>query len=193
MRNKYTFLITTLVHLSFMVTACCQQTMNDFCCPEPYIESPLFEYHDAAHDEETHDAYRYISLGVGPVIFIPNAGLGYRQRYSKFGWDTALSFSTIGYAHQLNAHLVGHYYLSPLQKNSTYLGLGLIGSGVFTNRGKGGGTLSSDFVMGRELERKGNHKHFIEMHVAIPTMWIQSKSAQSMHFPLMYIKYGVNF
>jgi hypothetical protein len=81
--------------------------MNDVCCPEHSIEAPAPNLNC-----DVRDAYRYVSLGVGPVIFIPNVGIGYRERYSQFGWDTALSFSTIGYAHQLSAHLVGHYHAS---------------------------------------------------------------------------------
>jgi hypothetical protein len=138
-------------------------------------------------------AYRYFSVGVGPIIFIPNVGIGYRERFSRCGWDAGLSFSTIGYAHQLCAHVVGHYYLSPSQKNSAYLGLGLMGSGVTTNHGEGGGTLSPDFVFGKELNRQGNSKHFIEMHVAIPTLWVGKKHMGSMYFPLMYIKYAFSF
>lgn len=189
MKNQIALLIFVFtVNFSFTNPVYCQPTMNDVCRPEPYIEitNPNF-------DRRMYDAYRYVSLGVGPIIFIPNVGVGYRERYSQFGWDTALSFSTIGYAHQLSAHLVGHYYLSPLRKNSAYLGLGLMGSGVFTNHKEGGGTLSPDFVFGKELERSDDSRHFIEMHVGIPSMWIGSKHTHSMYFPLMYIKYGIAF
>ncbi|PJD95055.1 MAG: hypothetical protein CK425_09935 [Parachlamydia sp.] len=189
MKNKITYLILAfIVNFSFIQPAYCQLVMNDVCCPEHAIEAPPPNL-----DCGVRDAYRYFSLGVGPVIFIPNVGIGYRERYSQFGWDTALSFSTIGYAHQLSAHLVGHYYLNPLRRNSAYLGLGLMGSGVFTNHKEGGGTLSPDFVFGKELERQGDSRHFIEMHVAIPTMWMGSKHTHSMYFPLMYIKYGIAF
>ena len=139
------------------------------------------------------DAYRYISVGVGPVIIIPNIGVGYRERYSQLGWDTALSFSTIGYAHQLSAHLVGHYYFDRFRQNSPYIGLGLIGSGVLTNRGKGAGTLSPDFVIGKEFERTGNSRHFIEMHVAAPTLCMGSRKQEAFYLPLMYVKYGFSF
>jgi len=189
MKNKITYLILALiVNFTFIEPAYCQLMMDDVCCPEYNIETPLPEL-----DCGICDAYRYVSVGVGPIIFIPNVGIGYRERYSQLGWDTALSFSTIGYAHQLSAHWVGHYYLSPLRKNSAYLGLGLMGSGVFTNHKGGGGTLSPDFVFGKGLDRHGDSRHFIEMHVAIPTLWMSSKHAHSMFLPLMYIKYGIAF
>lgn len=182
MKNKTIYLLLAfIVSFYFITPAHCQLVVDD-------IEVPVSDL-----DCAVPDAYRYVSLGVGPIIFIPNVGIGYRKRYSQFGWDTALSFSTIGYAHQLSAHLVGHYYLSPLRKNSAYLGLGLMGSGVITNRKEGGGTLSQDFVFGKELERDGDSRHFIEMHVAIPTIWTTSKHTYSMYFPLMYIKYGIAF
>lgn len=189
MKNKIVCLVLVfIINFSFLKPAYCQLAMNEVCYPEPDIEAPALDF-----DCGIYDAYRYVSLGVGPVIFIPNVGIGYRERYSQFGWDTALSFSTIGYAHQLSAHLVGHYYFSPLRKNSAYLGLGLMGSGIFTNHKEGGGTLSSDFVFGKELERSGDSRHFIEMHVAIPTIGMNSKHSHSMYFPLMYIKYGIAF
>ena len=189
MKTKITYLILALiVNFSFITFAYCQPTMNDVCCCDNYIE-------DAVSDSKCgiQDAYRYFSIGVGPVIFIPNIGIGYRERYSQFGWDTALSFSTIGYAHQLNAHLVGHYYLSPLKRSSAYLGLGVTGGGAFTNRKGGIGALSADFVFGKELDRQDGSRHFIEMHVAIPTLGINSKRTHFMYFPLMYIKYGIAF
>lgn len=141
---------------------------------------------------ETYDAYRYVSFGVGPIVIIPNVGIGYRERYSQLGWDTGLSFSTVGYAHQLSAHVAGHYYFSP-RKNSAYVGLGLLGSGICTNDGEGGATLSPDFIFGKELKREGDSKHFIEMHVGIPSMWIDSKHVKPMYVPLMYVKYGIAF
>jgi hypothetical protein len=162
--------------------------MSDVYCPEQYVEAPESEW-----DCGVCDSYRYVSVGMGPIILIPNVGIGYRERHSKFGWDSALSFSTIGYAHQLSAHLVGHYYLSPFQKNSAYLGLGLMGSGIFTNHKHSAGTLSPDFVFGKVLERSNDSRHFVEMHVAVPTVWVESKHSHSMYFPLMYIKYGISF
>lgn len=189
MKNKITYLILAFItNFSFTVPAYCQVGMSDVGCPEPSIETPAPDY-----DCGVCDAYRYMSLGVGPIIFIPNVGIGYRQRFSQFGWDTALSFSTIGYAHQLSAHLVGHYFLSPLRKNSAYLGLGLMGSGIFTNHKESVGTLSPDFVFGKEFERNGDSRHFVEMHMAIPTLWMNSKHPHSMYFPLTYVKYGIAF
>lgn len=189
MRNKIGYLLLALIiNFSFIKPAYCYAMINDDCCPGHYFEASSENLNCGIRD-----AYRYFSIGVGPVIFIPNLGIGYRERYSQFGWDTALSFSTIGYAHQLSAHVVGHYYLNPLRKNSAYLGLGLMGSGVFTNHNDGFGTLSPDFVFGKSLERHGDSRHFIEMHVAIPTMVLESKRTHSMYFPLMYVKYGIAF
>ncbi len=189
MKNKICFLIFIFtVNFFFKNSAYCQSITNDTCTAEAQTETS-----DSKSGCRVYDSYRYVSLGVGPIVFVPNFGIGYRTRYGQFGWDTAVSFSTIGYAHQLSAHLVGHYYLSPLRKNSGYLGLGLLGSGVITNDKEGGGTISPDFLFGKELKRSDNHRHFIEMHVAIPSMWITSKKTSSMYFPLMYIKYGISF
>lgn len=193
MKNKIAFLTLMLaVNFSFLNPAHCHLITNEICDPELEIET--FETSIPQVDCDIFDGYRYISLGVGPFIVIPNVGIGYRKRCFEFGWDTAVSFSTIGYAHQVSAHVVGHYYLSPLQKNSAYLGLGLMGSGIWTNKREGGGTLSPDFVFGKELDRSCNSKHFIEMHVAIPSLWLSHKKHHHcLYFPLMYIKYGIAF
>lgn len=154
---------------------------------EPSMETPFYEV-----ELSQCDSYRYFSVGVGPIIFIPNVGVGYRVRHNQYGCDASFSFSSIGYAHQLSAHCVGHYYFSQRQ-NSAYVGAGLIGSGIFTNHGKGLCTLSPDFVLGKELETCGERRHFIEMHVAAPTLCIRTKHSEAFYLPLMYIKYGISF
>lgn len=142
-----------------------------------------------------YDSYRYFSVGVGPIVFIPNLGVGFRERRCQFGWDANLSFSTIGYAHQLSANIVGLYYLNPYEQSSPYVGLGLLGSGIFGNHKKWDsvGTLSPDFVFGKEFERTDCSRHFIEMHVAVPTLVMGSHHSKAMYFPLMYVKYGISF
>jgi hypothetical protein len=190
MKNKLLYLILALVvSFSFIDSAYAQCIRNDDDYPA-YEEPSLQDF-----DYQVCDAYHYFSLGVGPVIFIPNLGIGYRERHNKWGWDTALSFSTIGYAHELTAHLVGHYYLSPFRQDSTYLGFGIIGSGILVNHHREtAGTLSPDFVFGKEFEKKeGSGKSFLEMHVAMPTLWMGSHFRESTYFPLMYIKYGMAF
>lgn len=186
MKNKLTCLIIAI--FSFANTAYSLQAENETCYPES-----LIEISDCGFDHDAiSDAYRYVTFGGGPVVFIPNIGIGYRERFSGLGWDTALSFSTIGYAHQLVGHLVGHYYLNPSMRNSAYLGLGIMTSGVVTNDKEKAWTLSPDFVFGKEFERKGDSRQFLEMHVGIPTMSI-SKHVRTMYFPLMYVKYGIAF
>lgn len=139
-----------------------------------------------------YDAYRYFTVGVGPVVFIPNLGVGYRQRHCQLGWDANLSFSSFGYIHQLSGNVVGLYYLNPYAQNSCYVGLGLVGSGVFTNKGENFGTLSTDFVFGKEFERTGHSRQFLEMHVGVPTL-VMGSHREMTYFPLMYVKYGISF
>ncbi|MBA3239443.1 MAG: hypothetical protein H0T62_14025 [Parachlamydiaceae bacterium] len=188
MKIRFThFALAFLLNLSFVGNA---------------YSNPLAEIHSCMDDAEEvleldytgiYDAYRYVSVGVGPLIFTPNIGIGYRVRNSQYGWDTSLSFSTIGYAHQLSGHVVGHYYLDPHLDNSTYVGFGLLASGVLSNHHHSASTLSPDFVVGKGLESTGNRKHFIEAHVAAPTLWKGSKHFRTMHFPLMYVKYGFSY
>lgn len=196
MKNKITLLIAFIANFYFTTPAHCQTIINDdSCCSEYDIEAPA-----TGIDCGVHHAYRYVSLGMGPLIFMPNVGIGYRERHSQFGWDTAFSFSTLVYPlqlslHQLSLHQVGHYYFSPLWENPAYLGLGLMESIAFTNNGdgEGFGTLSPDFVFGKQFGRQGSDKHFIEMHVAIPTLLISSCDTSPMYYPLIYVKYGIAF
>lgn len=180
MKNKFLFLIFTLI--SFASSA-----YSDTTYPETYDETYAADY-----DYGIYDAYPYATLGVGPVIFIPNVGIGYRQRNCQFGWDTGLSFSSIGYAHQLTGHLVGHYYFSPYKLNSAYVGFGLMGSGVVTNHHGCGGSLSPDFVIGKAWNDDCS-RHFIEMHVGVPSLMVDSKHQHALYLPLMYVKYGFSF
>ncbi|MFV0339168.1 MAG: hypothetical protein ACK5MA_00855 [Parachlamydiaceae bacterium] len=156
-----------------------------------------FEFEEEACTEECPEAfcdrYRYVTLGVGPVIFIPNVGIGYRERKGCYGWDSALSFSTIGYANQFSGHLATHYYLNPSKQNSVYIGAGVLASGVFTWHGKGGFTVSPDWIVGKELKWNNESRHFLEMHVAVPTYWSGSHRSHWIYLPLMYIKYGFSF
>lgn len=194
MKNKLTYLVLAfIITLSLTKPTYCHSMIDDVCCSEFDVEAPA-----TGVDCGVQNAYRYVSVGVGPVIFIPNIGLGYRQRDSQLGWDGAFTFSTIGYVHQLNVHLVGHRYFNPSQQDSAYLGLGLIGGVIFDNDLYHGYTLSPDFVFGKELSKKGNRGQFIEMHVAIPTAFVDSTNLnlgkpKSMYFPLLYIKYGTAF
>ncbi len=182
MKNTFSYLIASfVVNFLFIGTGYCQPMTND--AGWPCVETSNSDF------DQVCDAYRYVSLGEGPIILIPNLGIGYRARHGQFGSDAAVSFSTIGFAHQLSVHLVGHYYLNPLQKTSAYLGLGLMGSGISTNRKIVGGTLSPDFVFGKEL----GGGHFIETHIAIPSLWMDSKHIYSTFLPLMYFKYGTSF
>lgn len=193
MKNKLTYIIATLIaSVSFLNTSFAN--MAFISGPEAVIESAEqvtdFEIDVAC---SITDSYRYFSVGVGPIVFIPNLGIGYRERYAQYGWDTGASFSTIGYAHQLTAHVVGHYYLDDSRQNSPYVGLGIMGSGIFTNRNGSSATISPLFVFGKEFTKEECSRHFLEMQVAIPTFWTHRKHHCSNYIPLMYIKYGISF
>ena len=189
MKNKIVYLILALImNFSLAKPLYSQFEENDRDCSEIITETSA-----SICDTIITDNFRYVSLGVGPIVFVPNICIGYRERCSQYGWDSSLSFSTIGYVHQLSGHLVRHYYFTPACKNSAYVGLGLMGSGVISNCGDGGGTLSPDFVLGNGFGGCGDRRQFFEMHVAIPTLWINRKHIHGFYLPLMYIKYGISF
>lgn len=137
------------------------------------------------------EAYPYATIGTGPILIIPNIGIGYRQRAARVGYDSAIGYSTIGYAHQLEGHLIALYYLNPCQKNSNYLGCGVAGSGIFCNDGKSTGLLAPDFVFGKEF--KDCRRQFVEVHIEVPSFLFNRETTTPIYFPLMYLKYGVSF
>lgn len=181
--------------LSLLLSILCINTAA-YCqnyTEEWYPETSATTCTNSDYDYGVYDSYRYFSVGVGPIVFIPNLGVGYRERHAQLGWDSNISVSSFGYIHQLSANVVGHYYLNPHQQDSYYVGLGLLGSGIFTNKGESFGTLSTDFVFGKEFEKTDYRGHFIEMHVGIPTFVFKGRRSGCSYFPLMYIKYGVSF
>ena len=199
MKNKLLYLIFSMIasisvaNADYYQPTYNQPTFNETSWCVDCNQSPAC---DAACEVpcDVYDAYSYMTLGVGPFVVIPNIGLGYRERYARLGWDSAVSFSTVGYVHQLSAHVVGHYYFNRCKQNSPYVGLGLMGSGVFGNHNKQNfGTLSLDFVFGKQFQRTDDTRHFIEMHVGVPTLCMKSKRSKVTYVPLMYIKYGFSF
>lgn len=184
MKTKFASLILALItSFSFAYS-------DEPCYPEYYSSD---DYYCPEYDYGVYDAYRYFSVGVGPVVFIPNLGVGYRERHCQLGWDANLSFSSIGYAHQVTGNVVGLYYFDAYAQNSPYVGLGLLGSGVFTNKKGSAATLSPDFVIGKEFERTDYSRHFIEMHIGVPTLVMGKRFNKGLYVPLMYIKYGISF
>jgi len=148
------------------------------------------------------ESFGYVSAGFGPIIPVPNVGIGYRQRFAgQWGWDSALNFATAGVAHHASAQLLAHYYLSEKQ-NSVYIGTGARFGGFLSNhRNETAGVMSVDSVIGKALANDGDGNHFIEMHVCTPGYWSTKKVAKvcpstSRKFsalPLVYITYGVGF
>ncbi len=180
----FSFAQADLAYDGFAEEECGEMT----CCEHSYDNTYPVEF-----DSRLCGGYRYATLGMGPFILIPNVGIGYRERYYRHGWDVGASFSTIGYYHQITAHWARHLYLSPYTQNSGYLGLGVLGSGIVSNRGKGALTLAPVFVFGKELESSDESHHFVEMQVGIPTLWFESGHSKFNYIPFLYFKYGFSF
>jgi len=163
--------------------------------------------HASSDEPQTQDSYSYVSFGSGPInglgtsLLVPNIAIGYRSKGSSIlGSDTGLSFSTIGTAHQFSLQYLMHYYLSPYDASSPYLGAGLRMSGLFANHGKKAmAMLSADFAVGKELESSFGKGHFVEMHVCSPSVWVSNVNSQEgkkkgfTAIPTMYLTYGMGF
>lgn len=193
MKPKLLFIFTVLFFINSLSgeedTQCAPNLKglsSEYCCF--HKDDPVVTDYRNGYSE-----YHYATLGVGPIIFVPNLGIGYRKRYAHYGWDVSAGFSTIGYAHSLTAQGVGHYYFSPFQKNTHYIGAGLLSGLSFTKHDRGIHSFSPLFVYGKEFRSDSENKHFIEMHVALPTCWKDGRRYRFMYFPVVYIKYGVAF
>lgn len=141
-------------------------------------------------EPQESESFRYFTTGTGPIFVIPNFGLGYRSRTGCFGYDLGLSLSTVFIAHQLQGAASYHYYFSPEQESSYYVGLGAAGSFFFLNQRKDGVvTLSPDFVLGKLSSEGRLMRRFVEIHVQGPYLG----RFRRVNFPFMYFKYGVGF
>ncbi|NGX41863.1 MAG: hypothetical protein K940chlam7_00137 [Chlamydiae bacterium] len=146
--------------------------------------------------EKNHkDSYGYYTFGVGPIILIPNIGIGYRQRCMRFGYDFSLSASTLIELHQIQGNAVCHYFPNPCRQDPWYFGLGVSTSFILSNHSHNAKTIAPDFVIGKELMHCGSKKHFVEAHINAPT-WGSSKYSFKkrgrLDIPLMFIKYGIS-
>lgn len=153
------------------------------------------EFADHKKHCEYCDSYGYFTIGTGPILLIPNLGVGYRQRNLHHGFDVSLSASTIIEAHIVQGSLLYHFYSNPYREDPWYVGAGVTTSLFLTNHSDSAGGISPDFVIGKELKREGDNKHFVEVHVQAP-LWASSLKDNKMtqiNFPLMFIKYGVAF
>jgi len=184
MKNKILIFVVFLISMN---SAYSQQDCS-ICFNENNEENDY-----SIQNSDVDYSFRYFTVGGGPFLLIPNIGIGYRERHAKTGWDLALSFSSIGVAHQLGAYVVGHYYLNPPIQNSFYLGCGILGSSVIINDGSCDGYLSPNFVFGKELKQSGEGHHFLELHLAAPSLIFKPHHCGMMYIPLIYIKYGVSF
>ncbi len=182
----------------FINSANCELLTNDTVSTKESIAT------QSKLDNVNQESYPYITVGIGPIIFepmfffTPNVGVGYRSRHNRLGWDGSISYSTIFVAHYFNGTLSGHYYLSPSNKNPSYIGLGVMGGFGFGNQVKPLGensvsTFSPDFVFGKEFTKSSGNKNFIEVHVSVPTLATNFKSTELMNYPILFTKYGIKF
>ena len=135
------------------------------------------------------DSFTYFTLGVGPVVILPNVGMGYRSRFFQHGFDVSLSASTIIEAHMIQGIIGYQFYPNPFREDPWYVGLGAATSLYFDNHDHSDFSLAPDISVGKVLNTKSGERHFLEAHVQAPTFF----DGAQLDLPLMYIKYGVSF
>jgi hypothetical protein len=139
------------------------------------------------------DSFYYGTVGVGPLLLIPNAGVGYRMMHGRHGLDVSFSFATAFVAHQFQGILAYHYIVNPCDLCPFYVGVGIAPSYVITNHGHNGLAIAPDFIVGKQI---GFGRQFVEAHIQAPT-WFSSNHTlhhkSKTNLSLIYVKYGFGF
>lgn len=149
-------------------------------------------------ESEFAQTFNYWNAGVGPLILIPNVGIGRRHLSNHFGWDISLNVGSVIYATSVQVMADALYIPNPQASNPLYFGAGVAFGGAFVISHFAVGAVAPDFLIGKELTNDEYGKTFIEAHVQIPT-WtfgndlFNHKVKDRTHFPFVTIKYGMSF
>lgn len=141
---------------------------------------------------ETSQAFNYWNAGVGPLLLVPNVGVGRRQLNEHYGWDISLNVGSVVYVTTVQVIADALYIPCPQAKNPLYLGLGVAVGGAFGSN-MATGAVAPDFLIGKELSNDEDGKTFIEAHIQTPTWAFGHGKKGKTHFPLVTMKYGMSF
>ena len=146
---------------------------------------------------KTTTSFNYWNFGVGPVLIVPNVGIGHRHYHEQCGYDVSLNLGSIYYASCLQLIANALYIPNPCAENPWYFGIGgAIGIATDYRFSGASTTVSPNFLIGKEISNNGFNKTFIEMQTQIPTWFSDVRKIDRLkhfEFPLMSIKYGMNF
>lgn len=141
---------------------------------------------------EINQSFNYWNAGVGPLLLIPNVGIGRRHLCNHFGWDASLNVGSVVYITTVQVMADALYIPNPEMQNPLYLGAGVAFGGAFGTR-FALGAVAPDFMIGKELSNDEDGKTFIEAHLQIPTWAFGHGAKDRTYFPLVTIKYGMSF
>jgi hypothetical protein len=141
---------------------------------------------------EMAQTFNYWNAGVGPIILIPNVGIGRRYFSDHYGWDISLNVGSVIYATSVQIMADALYIPNPQASNPLYLGAGVAFGGAFGSR-FAIGAVAPDLLIGKELSNDEYGKTFIEAHLQVPTWAFGHRKKESIYFPLVTIKYGMSF
>lgn len=144
-------------------------------------------------EPEFIQTFNYWNAGVGPLLLIPNVGIGRRHLNDHKGWDISLNVGSVIYATTVQIMANALYIPNPQAPNPLYLGAGVALGGAFVGSRFAVGAVAPDFLIGKELTNDESGKTFIEAHVQIPTWTFGRDVKDRTHFPFMTIKYGMSF
>lgn len=141
---------------------------------------------------EAAQTFNYWNVGVGPLLLIPNAGIGRRHLNDHYGWDVSLNVGSVFYVTTVQIMADALYIPNPEVCNPLYFGAGVAFGGAFGSH-MAVGAVAPDFLIGKELSNDECGKTFVEAHIQIPTWAFGHGEKGRTHFPLITIKYGMSF
>ncbi|MBA2727403.1 MAG: hypothetical protein H0U49_04440 [Parachlamydiaceae bacterium] len=155
------------------------------------------EFYDEVLTRPRTTSFNYWNVGVGPLLLIPNVGIGHRYYQDQFGFDVSLNFGSVYYVSSLQLIANALYIPNPHVERPWYFGLGgALGVGTDYKFSGAIVTASPNFLIGKELTNNNDYKSFVEAQIQFPTWGSKARKISKnlrVDFPLMYVKYGRSF
>jgi hypothetical protein len=146
--------------------------------------------------EPVRHSMGYVDLGVGPLpIPLPSFGLGYRLQRGHHGFDASERVTTVVHFTEWKTSLLYHHYFHPNLKSQFYAGggVGLSAlSGRSFNHQSLRGTISPEFVFGKQYQNELGYNRFFQAQISWPTFRFGHMN-KPFYMPLVVLSYGIGF
>lgn len=186
-------------------------SISCFAQPAPLIQeyktTPVTEV-ATTEFEPVEESFGYVHMGLGPApLPLPDFGIGFRKQSHNWGYDVVFELWTIYALTSLKLTPSVLYYSRPDTSSQFYSGFGLANSylipkGNSSNRIVSESTyaLAPQFIFGKKYKNENGEDRFFQVTVDWPTHTFKQDfirrdfgTAQTLYFPIVYLKYGVAF